>query len=132
MKAFYTFSSYFQRWDPRKTPPKHDFDRKVAEADAYLQLLIDQIKQVDQKQNLLKEEDEEKRQRYDEILSQANLMLNAVKHAIVQLQIAKACVQPSENKTLIFHRVNPHPFFLPFFLLRFYSILFSLVLMNHD
>ncbi|XP_031782510.1 oxysterol-binding protein-related protein 9 isoform X3 [Nasonia vitripennis] len=82
------------RWDPRKPPPKHDFDRKVAEADAYLQLLIDQIKLIEQKQKDLGDDNEEKKQRYTEILRQANSMLNSVKHAIVQLQIAKNTAIP--------------------------------------
>ena len=78
----------FQRWDPKKPPPKHDFDRKVAEADAYLQLLIDQIKIIEQKKEFLDNEDD-KTQSYDEILQHANCLLNSVKHTIVHLQIAK-------------------------------------------
>jgi len=37
---------FFQmRWDPSKPAPTiHEFDKKLAEADAYLQILIDQIK----------------------------------------------------------------------------------------
>ena len=81
--------SMFQRWDPNKSPPKQDFDRKVAEADAYLQLLIDQIKLIEQKQQAVSEADETNQERYAEILKQANAMLNSVKHTIVQLQIAK-------------------------------------------
>ena len=80
----------FQRWDPKKSPPKHDFDRKVAEADVYLQLLIEQIKLIEGKRNTV--EDEEKQKKYSDILSQANAMLNSVKHTIVQLQIAKVLV----------------------------------------
>lgn len=79
----------FKRWDPNKLLPKQDFDRKVAEADAYLQLLIDQIKLIEQKQQSVPEGDETNEQRYEEILKQANAMLNSVKHMIVQLQIAK-------------------------------------------
>lgn len=79
----------FKRWDPNKLLPKQDFDRKVAEADAYLQLLIDQIKLIEQKQQAVPEGDETNEQRYEEILKQANAMLNSVKHMIVQLQIAK-------------------------------------------
>lgn len=79
-----------QRWDPKKSPPKHDFDRKVAEADVYLQLLIDQIKLIEDKQNAA--ENEEKQEKYSTILSQANAMLNSVKHTIVQLQIAKVVI----------------------------------------
>ncbi|XP_050459931.1 oxysterol-binding protein-related protein 9 isoform X2 [Cataglyphis hispanica] len=80
------------RWDPKKSPPKHDFDRKVAEADVYLQLLIDQIKLIEDKQNAA--ENEEKQEKYSTILAQANAMLNSVKHTIVQLQIAKNTAIP--------------------------------------
>ncbi|XP_078048132.1 oxysterol-binding protein-related protein 9 isoform X3 [Augochlora pura] len=83
------------RWDPKKSPPKQDFDRKVAEADAYLQLLIDQIKVIETKQrNAIDAEDEEKQEKYAAILTQANAMLNSVKHTIVQLQIAKNTAIP--------------------------------------
>lgn len=78
-----------QRWDPNKSPAKEDFDRKVAEADAYLQLLIDQIKLLEKKQEAQVDENNEKRENYAAILTQANAMLNTVKHTIVQLQIAK-------------------------------------------
>ncbi|XP_012533366.1 oxysterol-binding protein-related protein 9 [Monomorium pharaonis] len=81
-----------KRWDPKKSPPKQDFDRKVAEADVYLQLLIDQIKLIEDKKNAA--EDEEKQNKYSAILSQANAMLNSVKHTIVQLQIAKNTAIP--------------------------------------
>lgn len=77
-----------QRWDPKKSLPKQDFDRKVTEADAYLQLLIEQIKLIESKKSAA-EEDEEKQKKYSDILLQANAMLNSVKHTIVQLQIAK-------------------------------------------
>ncbi|KOX69761.1 Oxysterol-binding protein-related protein 9 [Melipona quadrifasciata] len=81
------------RWDPKKSPPRQDFDRKVAEADAYLQLLIDQIKLIETKQSSVAVEDEEKQQKYAAILTQANAMLNSVKHTIVQLQIAKTGIE---------------------------------------
>lgn len=80
------------RWDPKKSPPKQDFDRKVAEADVYLQLLIDQIKLIEDKQNAA--ENEEKQEKYSTVLSQANAMLNSIKHTIVQLQIAKNTAIP--------------------------------------
>ncbi|XP_011690301.1 PREDICTED: oxysterol-binding protein-related protein 9 [Wasmannia auropunctata] len=80
------------RWDPKKSPPKQDFDRKVAEADVYLQLLIEQIKLIEGKRN--EAEDEEKQNKYSAVLSQANAMLNSVKHTIVQLQIAKNTAIP--------------------------------------
>ncbi|XP_043502655.1 oxysterol-binding protein-related protein 9 isoform X1 [Polistes fuscatus] len=82
------------RWDPKKSPPKQDFNRKVAEADAYLQLLIDQIKIIETKQQSLETENEEIQESYTAILMQANAMLNSVKHTIVQLQIAKNTAIP--------------------------------------
>ncbi|XP_043282619.1 oxysterol-binding protein-related protein 9 [Venturia canescens] len=82
------------RWDPKKSPPKQDFDRKVAEADVYLQLLIDQIKIIDEKRKNTPDEDEETRGRYTAVLDQANAVLNSVKHTIVQLQIAKNTAIP--------------------------------------
>ncbi|XP_017796425.1 PREDICTED: oxysterol-binding protein-related protein 9 [Habropoda laboriosa] len=84
----------YARWDPKKSPPKQDFDRKVAEADAYLQLLIDQIKLIELKQRTVATEDEEKQEKYAAVLTQANAMLNSVKHTIVQLQIAKNTAIP--------------------------------------
>ncbi|XP_011155819.1 oxysterol-binding protein-related protein 9 [Solenopsis invicta] len=80
------------RWDPKKSPPKQDFDRKVAEADVYLQLLIEQIKLIEDKKNAA--EDEEKQNKYSAVLLQANAMLNSIKHTIVQLQIAKNTAIP--------------------------------------
>lgn len=61
----------------------------MAEADAYLQLLIDQIKLIETKQESIEAENEEKQENYAAVLTQANAMLNSVKHTIVQLQIAK-------------------------------------------
>lgn len=52
-------------------------------------MLIDQIKLIEGKQRSVAVEDEEKQQKYAAILTQANAMLNSVKHTIVQLQIAK-------------------------------------------
>lgn len=68
------------------------FDKKVTEADAYLQLLIDQVNVIEQKiETLEKTEDKE---RCEEIKTQANAMLENVKHSIVLLQIAKNTVHP--------------------------------------
>lgn len=52
-------------------------------------MLIDQIKLIETRQRSVAVEDEEKQQKYSTILTQANAMLNSVKHTIVQLQIAK-------------------------------------------
>lgn len=89
-----------QRWDPQKAPPKQDFDRKIAEADAYLQLLIDQIKLIEEKKDKFPEGEEDKLDIYDTVLTQANAMLNSVKHTIVQLQIAKVCLFLKKKKLI--------------------------------
>ena len=34
----------FQRWDSKPALTINDFDRKLSETDAYLQILIDQVK----------------------------------------------------------------------------------------
>uniref|UniRef100_A0A673MST3 Oxysterol-binding protein n=1 Tax=Sinocyclocheilus rhinocerous TaxID=307959 RepID=A0A673MST3_9TELE len=61
-------------------PSVQDFDKKLAEADAYLQILIDQLKLFDEKIKDCKE-DESRRS-----------MVESIKHCIVLLQIAKSCV----------------------------------------
>ncbi|XP_014296046.1 oxysterol-binding protein-related protein 9 isoform X2 [Microplitis demolitor] len=81
------------RWDPKSSLSKHDFDRKVAEADAFLQLLIDQIALIEGKLNTENEKDD-KEQKYAAILVNANAVLNSIKHTIVQLQIAKNTAIP--------------------------------------
>uniref|UniRef100_A0A8C2G0P4 Oxysterol-binding protein n=1 Tax=Cyprinus carpio TaxID=7962 RepID=A0A8C2G0P4_CYPCA len=58
-------------------PSVQDFDKKLAEADAYLQILIDQLKLFDEKIKDCKE-DESRRS-----------MVESIKHCIVLLQIAK-------------------------------------------
>lgn len=60
-------------------------------------MLIDQIKLIEIKQRSVAVEDEEKQQKYVAILTQANAMLNSVKHTIVQLQIAKVNIYNVEH-----------------------------------
>ncbi|XP_074104277.1 oxysterol-binding protein-related protein 9 isoform X3 [Cotesia typhae] len=85
------------RWDPKSSLSKHDFDRKVSEADAFLQLLIDQIVLIEKKEsqpNNGTEKDNNKEEKYGVILVHANSVLNSIKHTIVQLQIAKNTAIP--------------------------------------
>ncbi|XP_054706374.1 oxysterol-binding protein-related protein 9-like [Uloborus diversus] len=69
-----------------------DFDKKLTEADAYLQLLIDQIKDLD---NVISQcsSDADKTQ-LTAVRDSANNVLEAVKHSIVLLQIAKNTTHP--------------------------------------
>ncbi|MGH0154320.1 UNVERIFIED_CONTAM: hypothetical protein FKN15_026779 [Acipenser sinensis] len=66
-------------------PSVQDFDKKLAEADAYLQILIDQLKLFDEKIGNCKE-DEQRRG-----------MVESVKHCIVLLQIAKSTINPVDG-----------------------------------
>lgn len=70
----------------QKSPPTvSDFERKLVEADAYLQILIDQVKNLDQKIT----------DSSDDTASLVNIkaktlaLLDGVKHTIALLQIAK-------------------------------------------
>lgn len=63
------------------------FDKKVMEADTYLQMIIDQTSKIEQRIDAL--ENEEDIAKYDGVKKQANAMLDHIKHSIVLLQIAK-------------------------------------------
>ncbi|XP_065167582.1 oxysterol-binding protein-related protein 9 [Atheta coriaria] len=69
-----------------------DFDNKVSEADAYLQLMIDQTKLLEERIQTIMEEDE--KMKCQVILDHANVMLDNIKHSIVLLQIAKNTAHP--------------------------------------
>ncbi|KAF7244496.1 Oxysterol-binding protein-related protein 9 [Varanus komodoensis] len=62
--------------DPGFVPSVQDFDKKLTEADAYLQILIDQLKKIEN----LKET--------------TSSMVESIKHCIVLLQIAKSTINP--------------------------------------
>ncbi|XP_047735857.1 oxysterol-binding protein-related protein 9 isoform X2 [Hyalella azteca] len=83
-----------KRWDPSRPPPTMaDFDKKLTESDAYLQLLIDQARQLERHQP----SDEEERRRCLLVLDKLNTLLETVKHAIVLLQIAKNTAFPAND-----------------------------------
>ncbi|XP_075216098.1 oxysterol-binding protein-related protein 9 isoform X2 [Lycorma delicatula] len=86
------FCGLWLRLDTVKPAPTiQDFDKKLAEADAYLQILIDHTKALEQRMEPMEEED---RTRCEAILNHANVMLDQVKHTIVLLQIAKNTAYP--------------------------------------
>ncbi|XP_062920414.1 oxysterol-binding protein-related protein 9 isoform X4 [Mobula hypostoma] len=66
-------------------PSVQDFDKKLAEADAYLQILIDQLKLFDEKVKTCND-DEQRRN-----------MVESIKHCIVLLQIAKSTINPVDG-----------------------------------
>uniref|UniRef100_A0A336LKT5 Oxysterol-binding protein n=1 Tax=Culicoides sonorensis TaxID=179676 RepID=A0A336LKT5_CULSO len=68
------------------------FDKKVSEADAYLQLMIEQVSKVETKIEAI--EDESKKEAVKNISTLGNQMLENIKHSIVLLQIAKNTAHP--------------------------------------
>ncbi|XP_075920035.1 oxysterol-binding protein-related protein 9 isoform X1 [Petromyzon marinus] len=77
------------------TPGGGDFERKLAEADAYLQILIEQQQCFDEKLKLCK--DEEQRRKVGELKGISMNMVESIKHCIVLLQIAKSSLNPVET-----------------------------------
>ncbi|XP_078526855.1 oxysterol-binding protein-related protein 9 isoform X2 [Lissotriton helveticus] len=73
-------------------PTIQDFDKKLAESDAYLQILIDQLKLFDDKLQNCK--DEEQRKKIETLKETTCSMVESIKHCIVLLQIAKSTINP--------------------------------------
>ncbi|XP_072722489.1 oxysterol-binding protein-related protein 9 isoform X2 [Mycteria americana] len=73
-------------------PSVHDFDKKLTEADAYLQILIDQLKLFDEKLQNCK--DDEQRKKIESLKETTSSMVESIKHCIVLLQIAKSTINP--------------------------------------
>ncbi|NWR14288.1 OSBL9 protein, partial [Emberiza fucata] len=76
-------------------PSVHDFDKKLTEADAYLQILIDQLKLFDEKLQNCKDDEQRKASTFclKNCLSGGS-MVESIKHCIVLLQIAKSTINP--------------------------------------
>ena len=73
-------------------PSVQDFDKKLTEADAYLQILIEQLKLFDDKLQNCK--DDEQRKKIETLKETTNSMVESIKHCIVLLQIAKSTMNP--------------------------------------
>lgn len=92
------------RWDSHHPSPTiKDFDNKVSEADAYLQLMIEQTKKLEERITTMADPDEKAKCQL--ILEHANVMLDNIKHSIVLLQIAKNTAHPVNG---IYHQ-RPGP-----------------------
>ncbi|XP_030639729.1 oxysterol-binding protein-related protein 9 isoform X3 [Chanos chanos] len=76
-------------------PSVQDFDKKLAEADAYLQILIDQLKLFDEKIKDCKED--ESRRKIENLKETTCSMVESIKHCIVLLQIAKSTINPVDG-----------------------------------
>ncbi|XP_071035479.1 oxysterol-binding protein-related protein 9 [Parasteatoda tepidariorum] len=83
--------SYQTKWDGVSSSLQ-DFDKKLTEADAYLQMLIDQVTDLDNTINTCASDED--RNQLVSVRDNANAVLEAVKHSIVLLQIAKNTTHP--------------------------------------
>ncbi|XP_040264454.1 oxysterol-binding protein-related protein 9 isoform X4 [Bufo bufo] len=84
-----------QGGDSGFVPSVQDFDKKLAESDAYLQILIDQIKVFDDKIQNCK--DDEQRKKIENLKDTTSSMVESIKHCIVLLQIAKSTINPVDS-----------------------------------
>ncbi|KAH9523689.1 Oxysterol-binding protein- protein 9 [Bulinus truncatus] len=81
-----------------------DFEKKLMETDAYLQLLIEQNEALEKKIDECPNEAD--KERYNVIKVTADAMIEAIKHSIIQLQISKESLkEPVVNGT--FHNAGP-------------------------
>ncbi|CAF4002999.1 unnamed protein product [Rotaria sordida] len=79
------------------------FQRKITEADSYLQILIDQVNELEQISNQVQETKE--RECYNRIILSAKRLIEAVKYSILSLQLAKIQMDPqNEIKTNVDHQ----------------------------
>ncbi|XP_061540805.1 oxysterol-binding protein-related protein 9 isoform X6 [Phycodurus eques] len=86
-------------------PSVQDFDRKLAEADAYLQILIDQLKLFDEKVKDCKED--ESRRKIENLKDTTCSMVESIKHCIVLLQIAKDQSNDQQHANGLISTINP-------------------------
>ncbi|XP_016412824.1 oxysterol-binding protein-related protein 9-like [Sinocyclocheilus rhinocerous] len=86
-------------------PSVQDFDKKLAEADAYLQILIDQLKLFDEKIKDCKED--ESRRKIENLKDTTCSMVESIKHCIVLLQIAKDQSNEQQHTNGLISTINP-------------------------
>ncbi|XP_063795616.1 oxysterol-binding protein-related protein 9 isoform X2 [Pseudophryne corroboree] len=86
-------------------PSVQDFDKKLAESDAYLQILIDQIKVFDDKIQTCK--DDEQRKKIENLKDTTCSMVESIKHCIVLLQIAKDQTNEDKHADGLISTINP-------------------------
>ncbi|KAK8395615.1 hypothetical protein O3P69_005608 [Scylla paramamosain] len=94
-----------RRWDPSKpAPTMADFDKKLTESDAYLQLLIEQSTVLER--HMFSTDDQDDRRRCQDVVTNINSVLESIKHSIVLLQIAKNTAFPVNG---VYHPCNAIP-----------------------
>ncbi|KAI8774263.1 oxysterol-binding protein-related protein 9 isoform X1 [Biomphalaria glabrata] len=90
--------------DAHQASTLEDFEKKLMETDAYLQLLIEQNEALEKK--IYECPNEADKERYNVIKVTADAMIEAIKHSIIQLQISKENLkEPVVNGTL--HNAGP-------------------------
>ncbi|XP_077005803.1 oxysterol-binding protein-related protein 9 isoform X8 [Tamandua tetradactyla] len=94
-----------QGLDSGFVPSVQDFDKKLTEADAYLQILIEQLKLFDDKLQNCK--DDEQRKKIETLKETTNSMVESIKHCIVLLQIAKDQSNAEKHADGIISTINP-------------------------
>ncbi|XP_072173364.1 oxysterol-binding protein-related protein 9-like [Diadema setosum] len=77
---------------PQGVPSVRDFERKLHEADAYLQILIEQVDDLGERIGKL--ESPEEQARHEALRENSKAMIESVKQAIVLLQVAKNTLNP--------------------------------------
>ncbi|KRZ08440.1 Oxysterol-binding protein-related protein 9, partial [Trichinella pseudospiralis] len=75
------------------------FEKRIAQVDTYLQMVIDRIKHLEGSVADLKSEEESGK--ISRIIEIANEMLDSVKHSVVLLQYAKNEIVPEESRALV-------------------------------
>ncbi|KAK6308987.1 hypothetical protein J4Q44_G00204500 [Coregonus suidteri] len=85
-------------------PSVQDFDKKLAEADAYLQILINQLKLFDEK---IKDCKEESCRKIENLKETTCSMVESIKHCIVLLQIAKDQSNEQQHANGLISTINP-------------------------
>ncbi|XP_034092324.1 oxysterol-binding protein-related protein 9 isoform X2 [Gymnodraco acuticeps] len=86
-------------------PSVQDFDKKLSEADAYRQILIDQLKLFDEKIKDCKED--ESRRKIENLKETTCSMVESIKHCIVLLQIAKDQSNEQQHANGLISTINP-------------------------
>ncbi|XP_012877646.1 PREDICTED: oxysterol-binding protein-related protein 9 [Dipodomys ordii] len=94
-----------QGLDSGFVPSVQDFDKKLTEADAYLQILIEQLKLFDDKLQNCK--DDEQRKKIETLKETTNSMVESIKHCIVLLQIAKDQSNAEQHADGLISTINP-------------------------
>ncbi|XP_076338053.1 oxysterol-binding protein-related protein 9 isoform X1 [Tachypleus tridentatus] len=101
--------SYYKSWERSVLASTiQDFESKLTESDAYLQLMIEQVKNIEHK---IETADETEKILLSLVRDKANCVVESVKHSIILLQIAKNTSHPVNGVYQTFKptEVSPQP-----------------------